>query len=556
MLRSAPVMGYNPLILTSTRLSGRGASNLPAHRTTLSLRGSLILCALSGLLLSLCFPPAGFWFLAWVALVPWLIGLRLGRGWAALAASWAGGVVFFAALLYWLYLFGLSVWLLAAALLGLWLALWGIFVRWIGRLGPLPRMVGAAVLWSAVEWLRGLGEFGFTWGWLGYSQSPLLALLPIARLVGTLGLSFLIALVNAALAEMVIGMVRGEPVRSLALVAAGCGLAAACLLGARAWVKRLPGPGGPEIRAAVIQGSAHGPLLAKDVNVPLTAREQQQTLDIYQSLTLKAAAQRPALVVWPESTIPGLPEAEPWIAGRLAEIARASNAWLLAGGPYRDQRGRSYNSAYLYSPTGNLTARYDKVQLVPFGEYVPGRSWLPFLSRYHVRDFDFTPGPVPRVLQAGTIAVGPMICFESTFPNLAWPLVRRRAQVLVIMTNDAWFGRTAAAAQHQQIAVLRAVETGRWVLRGASTGISSIIAPDGKVVASAGLFQRKVLSAKIRLVQSDRPDPRWGLAFAWLMVALSIAYIILPAAPPRGRGRAPSVRPSAGPRRRGPAAPR
>jgi apolipoprotein N-acyltransferase len=522
----------------------------------LSLRGSLILCALSGLLLSLCFPPAGLWFLAWVALVPWLVALRTGRGWASLLGSWVGGLVFFAALLYWLYLFGISVWLLAAAALALWLMVWGISVRWIGSLGPLPRLIGAAVLWCGVEWMRGLGEFGFTWGWLGYSQSPALALLPTARLAGTLGLSFLIALVNAAVAEMVIGTMRGEAWRSLAVAAAGCGLTAAGLLGARAWVKRPAALAGPEIQAAVIQGSAHGPLLAKEVNVPLTAREQRQTLDIYQSLTMKATKARPALMVWPESTIPGAPEAQPWIAARLAQIARASDAWLLAGGPYYDQRGRAYNSAYLYSPTGNLTARYDKVQLVPFGEYVPGRSWLPFLNRYHIRDQDFAAAAVPRVLQAGTIAVGPMICFESSFPNLAWALVRRRAQVLVIITNDAWFGHTAAAAQHEQIAVLRAVETGRWVLRAASTGISSIIAPNGRVVAQAGLFQRKALSARIRLVQSGGAKPRWGLGFAWLMVALSIAYLILPAALPRRRAAAPAARRPAGPRRRGPAAPR
>jgi apolipoprotein N-acyltransferase len=254
--------------------------------------------------------------------------------------------------------------------------------------------------------------------------------------------------------------------------------------------------------------------------------------------------------------IPGAPESQPWIAARISQIVRASDAWLLAGGPYYDDRGRIFNSAYLYSPTGILTSRYDKVKLVPFGEYVPGRHWLPLLSRYHVRDFDFAAGAVHGVLQAGTIAVGPMICFESIFPTIAWQLGDKRAQVLVIITNDAWFGRTAAAAQHQQIAVLRAIETGRWVLRGASTGVSSIIAPNGKVVSQAGLYQQAVLSANIALATGSPSDSRGRMAFAWLMVALSIAYLIVPAALPRGRATGPSTRRTNAPRRRGRTAPR
>jgi len=540
----------------------------------LSLRGTVFLCALSGVALSLCFPPAGLWFLAWVALVPWLVAARTSRGWGAtLLGSCVGGVVFFGALLYWLYLFGISVWFLASLFFGVPLLAWGLGVRWIGRLGPLPRMIGAAVLWCGMEWMRGLGQFGFTWGWLGYSQSPKPGLLVLARLFGTLGISFFIVLANAGLAEVVIGRLRGERVASsLGRAALACGLAAACVFGARAWGKRLPEPTGPEIQAAVIQGSATGPLRAEQVNVPVTAREERKTLDIYQGLTATAARQQPALVVWPESVLPEPPEDQPWIAAAVSQAARSSGAWLLAGGPYTgafplppgwsakrgwgnarlsDERGRTFNSAYLYSPTGNLTARYDKVQLVPFGEYVPGRNWLPFLKRYHIRDQDFAAGAVHRVLQAGTIAVGPMICFESTFPTISWQFSRRRAQVLVIITNDAWFGHTAAAAQHQQIAVLRAVETGRWVLRGASAGISSIISPTGKVVAKAGLFQQKVLSAKIRLETSGQAAPRWGPAFSWLMVALSAAYLMAPAALPRRTAKRPAAPRSVGPRRRG-----
>jgi len=529
---------------------------------SLSLCGAVGLCALSGALLALCFPPAGLWFLAWVALVPWLVALRAGSRWGAAIGSWVGGFAFFGVLLYWLSLFGVSLWALGCVMLALWLLVWGMLARWTGKLGPPLRIVGTAVLWCGVEWARGLGQFGFTWGWLGQSQTPALAVLPVVRVAGTVGLSFLIVLVNAALAEAVVGVRQGESVLGwMARAGAALGIAALGIFCAAVWVQRQEEPAGPAIRVAVIQGSAHGPLQADQVNEPLTSEEQRRTLDIYTVLTEQAAAERPVLAVWPESVLPGAPPDEPWISERAAEAARSSGAWLLAGGPYRDDRGRLRNSAYLFSPSGHLRRRYDKVHLVPFGEYVPGRNWLPLLSRYNVRDEDFAAGLQHQVVHAGTIALGPMICFESIFPRISWKLAREGAQVLVVITNDAWFGRTAAAAQHRQMAVLRAVETNRWVVRGASTGISSIIAPDGRVVAESGLFDRDWISAEIRVAgaASAGGEPErgvgWGPAFSWATLCLSIGFIVLSAAASGGR-RGRAARPPAGRRRRGRAAPR
>ena len=525
---------------------------MPQQARTLSLRGSLTLCALSGALLFLCFPPVGWWPLAWVALLPWLVSVRMSSRLGTAVGSWLAGFVFFGGLLYWLYLFGVSVLLIVAVLLGLVMMVYGLLARWVGRLAWAPRMLGAATLWCGVEWARGLGQYGFTWGWLAYSQSPALPVLSVARLAGGLGLSFLIVLCNSAVAEAVVAVVR----RSSAGVAvargvAGCAVVGVLLVGAHFWARRHPVAGETTIRAAVVQGSTHGPLRAEQVNVPLTYAEQRQSIARYVALTAEAAQQHPALVVWPESALPGTPEDDPWIATEVSGAAREAGAWLLAGGPYVDGRGRTANSAYLYSPTGNQIARYDKVQLVPFGEYVPARKWLPLLSRYHVREENFAAGAVHTVLQAGTTALGPMICFESVFPTISWHLANRKAQVLVVITNDAWFGRTAAAAQHQQIAVMRAVETGRWVVRAASTGISSIISPDGRVVARAGLFQPAVLTADIQLVTAPQPGPRFGPAVAWGLMGLAIAFVIAPAAAPRRRRKAREAQPKSRPPKRG-----
>ena len=529
---------------------------LQEQEPVLSLPAAIALCSLSGLMLALCFPPAGLWFLVWVALAPWMIVLRTTTCGRALVASWLGGMVFFGVLLSWLNLFGFLPWLIACAVESLPLMLWGLSQRYTGRLTPALRMLGAAALWCALEWVRGLGAFGFTWGWLGYSQAPARWLLPMARLVGTVGVSFVIVLANAALAELVApwfaGDPRGRPLRRSLLGLAATGV---LLLVLRAWGAAAPRPDGPTVTAAVVQGSAHGPLLAEDVNTPLTQEEQEAAMDCYAALTAEAARERPALIVWPESAIPEAPEEAQWVAARLARVADEADAWLLAGGAYVDGEGRTFNSAYLYSPSGHLTARYDKVHLVPFGEYVPGRSWLPLLHRYPIRESDFAAGSVPRMLQAGTMTIGAMICFESIFPAISWGRAERGAQVMVVMTNDAWFGRTAAAEQHRQIAVLRAVETGRWVLRGASTGISAIIAPDGRIVAEAGLYEPKALSAEIRLTQPEQPGQRFGTAFAWLMVALSMLLVIAGGSLPRASVTDGAAPPPARPPRRGAAVP-
>jgi apolipoprotein N-acyltransferase len=501
-------------------------------------------------MLFLCFPPAGIWPVAWISLVPWLVALHMGGRRAAALGSWVGGFVFFGGMLYWLARFGLSAWAVACLLLSLPLMLWGICVWWTRGLRSSVRVIGTAALWCAVEWVRGEGQYGFTWGWLGYSQSPALAVLAVARVAGTIGVSLIIVLVNAALAEAALALIRREPVAGRAIHAMlACSFAGLCVAGAGRWARRQGGPSGPTVRVAVIQGSPHGELRPEQVNVPLTQEEVTRTMGIYQGFTERVAEEMPSLVVWPESVLPGAPGQDPAVAEWLARSAQEANAWLIAGGPYYDDRGRLYNSAFLIAPSGHLVARYDKVHLVPFGEYVPARRWLPFLDRYNVREVDFAAGAVHRLLQTEAMTLGPMICFESTFPRISREHVRRGAQVLVIITNDAWFGRSGAAAQHRQIAVLRAVETNRWVVRGASTGISSIIAPDGRIVAEAGLFERSAIAANVRLARPGRRRRESAPKLPWVLLLVSAAYIIAPAVLPHARPAPRAVRPRI-PRRR------
>ncbi len=191
------------------------------------------MCALSGVLLALAFPPVGAWPLAWVALAPWIASLRGNSRISAFLLSWLAGAVFFGLLLFWLHPFGLSVWLIVTFLLSIELAFWGLLVRRLDRLSPGVRLLGTAVLWCGIEWARGLGQYGFTWGWLGYSQSPALMILPLARYLGTLGLSFAIVLVNTSLAELLrAGLHQTRVAPALGRAVLGCGLAAVLVVGA------------------------------------------------------------------------------------------------------------------------------------------------------------------------------------------------------------------------------------------------------------------------------------------------------------------------------------
>jgi apolipoprotein N-acyltransferase len=243
-------------------------------------------------------------------------------------------------------------------------------------------------------------------------------------------------------------------------------------------------------------------------------------------LTRQAEATSPDLIVWPESAIPGALNLQPDMQQAVADIARGSGAALVAGGPA--QIGEQLrNSAYFISPDGRMVGRYDKVRPVPFGEYVPGRSWLPFLHYYSVRDVDISAGERQQVFRLGGMTLGPMICFESTFGWVSLWLARHGAQTLVILTNDGWFGRTAAPRQHAEIAVFRAVETGLYTIRAASTGISEIISPTGQVEASVPLLRRGVLRGAV----APRPSAvatlyvHWGLWFSYLAAAMAAGSV-------------------------------
>ena len=454
----------------------------------------LFWCLLSGVLLVFCYPKFDMGLLAWVALIPWLWVTLRGRWWVVVLGSWLTGFIWLAGVMYWIAIFGSWPWILMALVWSSPIMLCGAGIRVLAHRAVWQRMAGPPLLWVSWEWLRSIGPYGLPWAPLGASQADFLPVVQIASLLGVLGISALIVLVNVSILELRRALVQRKQ-RSLrstsALVPPIAAILAALLVILWGGVREqtvLPNTGlpaaweGDMIWVSLIQGGDVDADVSH-LNRPWTAQEQDEQMSKYESLTLQAIDPRPDLVIWPESAIPAFLNVEPMIRERVSQFTRKMGSYLLSGSQHLSPQGEIHNSAYLFSPAGRIVGRYDKVHLVPFGEYVPARSWLPFVKYYTIREEDFTAGQGYRLFEIKPgVKMGPMICFESVFPEISRAIVSKGANILVIITNDAWFKRTAAAEQHAKLAIFRAVENGVWVIRSATTGVSCVIDATGNTV--------------------------------------------------------------------------
>jgi len=436
---------------------------------------------LSGVLLFLAFPGAGLWPLIFVALVP-LFSALPGRSLReAFALGLLAFTVFFAGLLYWIFgvmvRFGglplplaLSAYLLLCLYLALYPALAVFGAAAAGafeRPGLLPGLL-LAVFWMAGEYLRGRLLTGFPWEPLSGALAPVPLLLQPAALVGALGLSLLPLWVNYALFAALPPRGRRAP-----LLVALALLVATALYGWRVLSREIsPLP----VRVALIQG-----------NVPQELKwrpgEERRSLERYLELSRKTLFCDPDLLIWPETALT-FPFPYGGLTGKLFEGVRGLGRPILFGAPRAVQTKKGWvlrNSLVALSPEGRVLGVYDKEHLVPFGEYVPLEDRLPWLRRLAVASGDYTPGRGPGILRVAGVRVGILICFENAFSRLARARVRAGADFLLVVTNDAWFGRSAALRQHFDQSILRAVETRRWVVQVSNTGLSGVIDPCGRV---------------------------------------------------------------------------
>jgi apolipoprotein N-acyltransferase len=465
-----------------------------------------------------------------------LVSLRGLDGGRAFRVGWIFGLVHYLTLLYWVVFtmrtYGYLPWWQCVSLLVLLAAYLSIYpglfalavVRLVKRPGHL--VILAPVFWVALEYLRSFMLTGFPWGIVGYSQFNRLHIIQISDMFGVYGVTFLIVLFNATIYVLLLSLAEkkweGQPVgRTLALKAGllAIGMTLLSLGYGSLRIKAVDDvlAKAPSAHVAVVQGNI-------DQARKWDPAFQIETIRKYMALTAKAASRQPDLVVWPETATPFYFAASPKLTRMVTDAVRQTGIHLLVGSPSVDtEEGRQdyYNSAYLVTPDGRAGQRYDKVHLVPFGEYIPLKRILSFAGKMVAQVGDFSAGEKGRTLvwREDKAPIGVQICFEIIFPGLSRSLVKNGASLLVNLTNDAWFGRSSAAYQHFSMAVFRAVENRRSLVRCANTGISGFIDPVGRVVVQTPLFKDVVVDRQMPELRETSIYTRFGdlLAVACLL---------------------------------------
>jgi len=463
----------------------RGAEFLvvTAHKT---------LAVLSGAAVAAAHPQAAIWPLGWIGLAPLLYAVRGKSPRRAAALGWMSGMAMYAALLYWIAPTisnftritswqALAVLILACSILASFIGVFCALLEWLAQAG-ISRVVAAPVLWVAVEWSRVYFPVPFPWALLGYTQYSALPLVQIADIGGVYLVSAVLVFMNAAFAELARAGWRGRPlllaaVVGLPLATAGYGFARLASLDGR--------DGGRAVRVGVAQAN-----IAQAEK--WDRRFEDDTLETYLRLSREAADAGAELIVWPEAAVPFFVPQDPrsrWLSALSAE----TGAQLFVGTPGYERRaegedGVYYNRAWHVTPEGGLVRSYDKIQLVPFGEYVPFGFLLSWVDRAVEVVGDFGAGE-EYVVFDGPARFSGLICYEGIFPALTRAFVAGGAELLVNVSNDAWYGRSSAPYQHLAMASVRAVENRVPLVRATNTGISAVIDRTGRIRATTALFE-------------------------------------------------------------------
>jgi apolipoprotein N-acyltransferase len=495
-----------------------------------------ILPVASGLLLALSFPLFDVESLAWIALVPLLLAIR-GSSWkVAFGQGWLAGLVFFAITLHWVinamhqygkmpFVVSFLVMLLLAGYCALFVALFTAVLTVIPDRRGLIRTWTAPALWVALEWARTYLFSGFPWALLGYSQYHHLTVIQISDVTGVYGVSYMLVLANVIAARVAdAGITRAtDAARRAPLPWIAGPLAAALIAGVVVYGQWRLSPhkdsaSDHTVRIGLVQPNV-------DQAQKWDAAYRRDTIDRHKQLTLQVA-DGADLVIWPEAATPFLFEVETTYKEELLTFVRERGIPLLFGSPTVESQTagqlRLLNSAYLASGDGVVLDRYDKIHLVPFGEYIPLKAILSFLDKLVVGIGDFVPGAGPNVLGAPGGRLGIVICFEVIFPDLVRQFVDQGADYMVTITNDAWFGQSGAPYQHFAMVVFRAVENRVAFARAANTGISGFIDAEGHILRTTEIFVEGTLSGEIRTGGPRTFYTVYGDLFAYFCVILTL----------------------------------
>jgi apolipoprotein N-acyltransferase len=491
----------------------------------------ILLSLFSGILLILSFPKYDLEFVAWFAFVPLFYSIERKGLFESLILGCSTGFISFLGILYWIivavHIYGnvpliLSgfILLLLVVYLSLFIGAFTFLTRLIQKRSGLETILFTPFLWVTLEYLRSFLLSGFPWANLGYSQYLNLPFVQMADITGVYGLSFVILLVNATL----FWVLRQWPKRSFPFREVT--LTALILLGfliygyakMRTIDRQIPCQ--PTLKIGLVQGNI-------DQSIKWDGSFQRETLKTYEKLSFKVAEGKPDLIIWPETATPFFFQDAKEYQSFVLDIPKRTDALLLFGSPsYKIERRRvnHYNSAYLASTSGDLVGGYDKIHLVPFGEYVPLGDYLS-LGSMGEGIGDFKSGKEIFNFSIPQGKFGVLICFEIIFPDLCRKFVKHGANFLVTITNDAWFGRTSAPYQHFAIAIFRAVENRVFIARAANTGISGFIDPKGKIIEEGGIFTEEAINGTIRLMKDKTFYTLYGDVFAWVCSSFSLLLL-------------------------------
>jgi apolipoprotein N-acyltransferase len=512
------------------------------------------LALLSSGLQILIFPKTSLYFLCWVAMVPLLYALLRGRGGEGelvdsegrslrpftllqgFTIAWVSGVIWYLGTCYWIYPvmngYG-NLGVPAAAfiamgyclIMGMHHGVFGALVVLMARrssLGNRRPLFMAPFFWVAIELFRDRVT-GVPWQPLGGAQVDNIPFARISEITGVYGLSFAVMLVNCAFAAAL--LLYGRRRLNLLISAA----AAAIALQMGVFAKPAPLPANKE--AVLVQA-----------NIPVLDRNQwtpqffDNMIAELARLSVDAAGKRagndPGLIVWPEAPAPfyaGEPKLQHW----LAAIAQDTNSFIVvgstaeAGNPSLQGQASIFNSALVVDPAGRAIGRYDKIHLVPFGEYVPMQRWLFFANKLTREVGDFARGTERRAFDLNSFKGGVFICYESIFPDEVRQFTANGAQVLINISDDAWYGETGAPFQHLQMARMRAIENHRWILLATNNGVTASIDPFGRIVRKAERNVRTALIAPFSPQTEVTFYSRFGDIFAWICVVISLLGVFV-----------------------------
>lgn len=449
-----------------------------------------LFCSAAFLILS--FPNFEISALAWLAFAPLLFVIRNSAPARSFIFSCVTGAIFFAGALYWLtYVTKLGYFVLILYL-SLFFGLFGLLSNMFFRKFENSRLsfllcIILPSLWVVVEFLRGRLFTGFPWGILGYTQYKNPLIIQIADITGAYGVSFLIVMVNFVLFSWLSALIKKECKNGpLFESAALCVILVLCAGYGHFSLKKEAA--GPELRLAAVQGGI-------EQFKKWDPAYKDYIMDRYETLTKEAAKDGADLIVWPETAIPGFIN-EDDIRIRLLKLMDETKIPLFSGAVTCEREaGKDYffNSAVLFSPDAAARRRYDKIHLVPFGEYIPFESEIPFFRRLINKEIGgYTKGEDFTIFEITKENEGPreyaaLICFEDIFPELARRFAAKGADFLINITNDAWFGESSEQLQHAQASVFRAVENRLGVIRAANNGFSCYISPQGVIEDYIGL---------------------------------------------------------------------